>query len=283
MTRGYHVAQIRKRSSCGVTSNSRRQTTGTSTSLSSSSSPLSAAQHSLADDISPTRSGTISFLGGWFHSIGLDIYVSPLVVAPHFVTNDIQGEKEERLYGCTLDQLCWSMEGKKRRNWSTSAVQDRKKQRETKMGGGGGWCPCARMYTAVSVCVCVCVCVLARTSAGVIKKRKFQTKYQPQQAIPALLPGSRLFLPYTFRLAESSETWEKRALFSQVSDEAARRNIRQKRSISVTKNSTLLEYFKEVAASTMQRKIQHEKEASFFFFQSVMPSLQKKKERAAIY
>ena len=32
----------------------------------------------LVDDISPTHSGTIFLLGGWFHSIGLDIYFSKL-------------------------------------------------------------------------------------------------------------------------------------------------------------------------------------------------------------
>ena len=44
------------------------------------------------------HSGTIFFLGGWFHSIGLDIYFShdQLGVALHFVTNDIPGELKRR-------------------------------------------------------------------------------------------------------------------------------------------------------------------------------------------
>ena len=54
-------------------------------SSSSSFSSQSTAQHSV-DDISPTHSGTIFFLGGWFHSIGFDIYFSQLGVALHFVT-----------------------------------------------------------------------------------------------------------------------------------------------------------------------------------------------------
>ena len=71
---GYHVGADPDTTPCGGTPDSRRQTTGTSTSLSSSSSfsSRSAAQHSSADDICPTHSGTIFFLGGWFHSIGLD-------------------------------------------------------------------------------------------------------------------------------------------------------------------------------------------------------------------
>ena len=108
--RGYHVGADPGTTPCGGTSNSRRQTTGMSTSLSSSSSSSfssrSTAQHSLMDDSSPTHSGTIFFLGGWFHSIGLDIYFSQLGVALHFVTNDIPGEKEERLCGCTPGQVC---------------------------------------------------------------------------------------------------------------------------------------------------------------------------------
>ena len=106
--RGYHVGADPDTTPCGGTCNSRRQTTGTSTSLSSSSSfsSQSTAQHSLVDDISPTDFGTIFFLGGWFHSIGLNIYFSQLGVALHFVTNNIPGEKEERLCGCTPGQVC---------------------------------------------------------------------------------------------------------------------------------------------------------------------------------
>ena len=104
--RGYHVGADSDTTPCGGTSNSRQQTAGTSTSLSSSFSFRSTAQHSSVDDISPTHSGTIFFLGGWFHSIGLDIYFSQLGVALHFVTNDIPGEKEERLCGCMPGQVC---------------------------------------------------------------------------------------------------------------------------------------------------------------------------------
>ena len=77
------------------------------------------------------------------------------------------------------------------------ALQEEKK-REKMGGGGGAACPCGRMRTGVCVCVFVsekdlderlCVCACARTSACITMTRKFQTKLQPQQAIPVILQG----------------------------------------------------------------------------------------------
>ena len=49
------------------------------------------------------------------------------------------------------------------------------------------------------------------------------------------------FLCLTFRLAALPETWKRVLALSQVSGEAARRNVRHKKPISVTKTSILLE------------------------------------------
>ena len=75
------------------------------------------------------------------------------------------------------------------------AIQEEIK-REKDGGGGGAACPCGRMHTGVCVCVCVCVCVRERSRqntvcvrACITMKRKFQTKLQPQQAIPVILQG----------------------------------------------------------------------------------------------
>ena len=67
-------------------------------------------------------------------------------------------------------------------------------KREKRGGGGDAACPCGRMHTGVCVRVCVCVsekdlderlrvCACAR----ITMKRKFQTKLQPQPAIPVIL------------------------------------------------------------------------------------------------
>ena len=105
------------------------------------------------DDISPTHSGTIFFLGGWFHSIGLDIYFSQFEVALHFVTNDIPGENKSDFVAARLAK---SAEAWKKKE-EIEALQEEIK-REKDGGGGYAACPCGRMHTGVCVCVCVCVC-----------------------------------------------------------------------------------------------------------------------------
>ena len=85
-------------------------------------------------------------------------------------------------------------------------------QEEIKRDKEGGGMPHVHVVACIQVCVCVsekdldermCVCACARTSACITMKRKFQTKLQPQQAIPVILEGIS-----SKHNAKENSTWE---------------------------------------------------------------------------
>ena len=93
-------------------------------------------------------------------------------------------------------RLAKSAEAWKKKEQIEALQEEIKREKDGGGGEGDAARPCGRKHTGVCVCVCQrkiytkdCVCVRARTSACITKKRKFQKKLQPQQAIQVILQG----------------------------------------------------------------------------------------------